>query len=82
MEQEFKVRLSERVARLETREETLTTLVAGHGVLIEKLDTKISILVDQVKQIRNALYLMAFCIAANIPGASKIIEVIKFIFGF
>ncbi len=69
-------RVSERIAVLETKEEVLAGRVDAHEELIQKLDEKLSTLVGEVRQIRNALYLMALSILANIPALAAAIEAI------
>lgn len=58
----------QRVSILETKEEQTDKRVGEHDILIKTMDTKLSTLVAEVKQIRNALYFLAVCVAANIPA--------------
>lgn len=69
--------MGQRITRLETRDEYLHLRVQEHDELITELGEKVSILVTEIKQVRNALYVMAAMIAANIPALSDLFKVLK-----
>lgn len=71
------VHTAERLTALEVKEESLRLTVDDHGRVLSNLDYRISALVSEVKGIRNALYIMALAIAANIPALSSLLSVIK-----
>lgn len=59
---------NERMERIESKQRHTRRTLSLHERTLKALDHKVSTLVDQVRQIRNALYMMAFAISCNIPG--------------
>lgn len=77
-EQDLKV--GERLAALEVRTTSTEATTAKHEEMLQDLKDKLSLLVLEVKQIRNALYLMAGAIAMNVPALSDLLTKIKHLF--
>lgn len=75
-------KLSERIAVLETREEQTEAKLEAHDILIRKLDGQLSTIVVEVKQIRNALYVMAVAIMANVPQVAEVVKALLKLFNF
>lgn len=80
MVNEFDVKQAEKVAALEVETDTLKTRVDSHESMIVDIKDKMSLLVTEVKQIRNALYFMGAAVAANVPALSDLLHKIKFFF--
>lgn len=76
------VHTAERLTALEVKEESLRVTVDDHGRVLSNLDERISALVSEVKGIRNALYIMALAIAANVPALNSVLVIIKSFLGF
>jgi hypothetical protein len=69
--------LGERVAALEVENESLDRRVSGHDKTIVAMDTKITELIYQVRQIRLALYVIAGALVANTPVSSALVSILK-----
>jgi len=72
---------TEGITEVRTRVHNLANVVQAHGTQIRvievelgRIDTKVGQLVQEVKQIRNALYLMATAIAANVPQMQALLD--------
>jgi hypothetical protein len=76
----FNLAITDRVSRVETDQENIKIQVEKHDALLDALDGKMSKLVLEVKQIRNALYVMAAAIAANVPALQKLFDALPRIF--
>lgn len=63
----------QRITTLESKEEQLSGRVEEHEHLIDKIDNKLNRVVESVKQIRNALYLMALVQAYQIPELKGVV---------
>lgn len=63
---EINLRVADAIARLESRGETLSETVDQHDKSISSLEKSVSAVVSEIKQIRNAIYLMAGMLALNI----------------
>ena len=77
MDNQFSLEVVERLATLEKDHEHTKGDVEAHGKLLDSLDGKVSDLVGEVKQIRNAIYFMAVTIAANVPSLQSLVVAIK-----
>ena len=67
MSNDFNIRTVERITALEVRADGTDVDLDQHGKQIQSIDAKLSSLVDEVRQIRNALYFMTAAIVANVP---------------
>lgn len=77
MNQAFDMETHGRLSTLESNQSYIKTKVTEHDHLLDKLDTQIGKLVNEVKQIRNALYFMGVMIAANVPALGEMVAMIK-----
>lgn len=66
--------MSERIATLEQQRKDLRDKVSEHEAEIRSVKTDITHIVNDVRQIRNALYVMAVALACNVPFVAKILE--------
>lgn len=74
---EFNLRVQERVAKAEERVDSLDSRVQQHDSDLRALAKQMTKLVDEVRQIRNALYLLAAMVSANIPAVESLVHVLK-----
>lgn len=70
------IKIQKKLIDLEAKSIFYDKELAEHDLLIKELDDKMDILVKEVRQIRNALYIMAVTIAANVPAVSQAFKVI------
>lgn len=77
MQDRINLDFSSRISSLEQGRDYVEKEVASHEHLLKDLDGKMNSLVADVKQIRNALYLMALGIAANVPAVQSLLEQLK-----
>jgi flagellar motility protein MotE (MotC chaperone) len=71
--------ITERLRALEVKEEELRKQSDEHNAIIKELENSIMGIVSEMKQIRNALYLMAFTIACNVPVVSDLFTKIQMV---
>jgi len=67
----------ERLAMLEVKSENAEETLRSHSEQLDRMDRALTSLLGEVKQIRNALYIMAIGIAANIPALSNLLTSLK-----
>lgn len=67
-------KLHERVAALEVETTHASEQLRAHGEHLKALDRAIVSLVSEVKQIRNALYAVAFALTCQVPWLKTIID--------
>lgn len=77
MQNDLKMAFAERLTELEVTQRDISKDVAKHDALLDEMGTKLTTLVLEVKQIRNALYLMAAAVAANVPALAQLVQYIK-----
>lgn len=77
MQDDINLRTVERIAALEVTQVHLSEEVNKHEGLINEMKEKMTTLVDEVKQIRNALYFMAAAVAANVPVLKDLVVGLK-----
>ena len=77
MNHTFHLDMTERVSRVETEQDNMKEVVQKHEALLDAMNGKLTKLVSEVGQIRNALYVMAAAIAANIPAIADLFNSIK-----
>ena len=82
MPKDLDLEVASRLSTHETKIEHLAEEVGKHESLISEMKEKMSTLVTEVKQIRNALYFMAAALAANVPAFNSLLEIIKHFLGF
>lgn len=68
MQDDLNIKLVERLSVVEANQSHLAEEVGKHEGLIDEMKEKMTTLVSEVKQIRNALYFMAAAVAANVPA--------------
>ncbi len=68
------LRIHERVASLEVSTEHIEKKVDEHSQHLKALDKAVLSLVTEVKQIRNALYLIGAALIGNMPALENLIE--------
>jgi len=69
--------LRERVAALEVGSQALERRINLHDKAIDIMESKITELIYQVRQIKIALYVVAAALAANTPAAAMLVSLIK-----
>lgn len=79
MASEFDLEVIERVSALEVNQDILKEEQIDHKAQIKDIREKLTILVVEVRQIRNALYVLAGAVAMNVPALAGILEKIKLI---
>jgi len=72
---------TERIARLETRQDILEQIQKDQAEAISSLDSKLDELVKQVSSIKMALIVIASAAALSVPWETKL-SLIKSILGF
>lgn len=77
MQNDLKMEFAERLTELEVTQRDISKDVAKHDALLDEMGTKLTTLVLEVKQIRNALYVMAAAVAANVPALGQLAQYIK-----
>lgn len=77
MQNDLKLEFAERLTELEVTQRDMSKDVAKHDALLDEMGTKLTTLVLEVKQIRNALYLMAAAVAANVPALGQLVQYLK-----
>ena len=75
MQNELNMAFESRITALEAHNDNISKDMG-------KLESKVDVLVRQVGQIRNALYLMALCLAANVPLLKGLPDFLKTLAGF
>lgn len=67
---DFENRLSSGEGKLHEMDKTLL----AHDIMLKAVQDDVSTLVKEIKQIRNALYVMAAAMAANIPALASAVD--------
>lgn len=73
------LRVGERLATLETNQRVDRKEIGAHRKDLDDIKQKMTTLVLEVRQIRNALYVLAGAVAMNIPALSGLVEKLKLI---
>ena len=74
------MRVGERLASLEVRVDRNEVTTKEHDELIADIREKMTMMVVEVRQIRNALYVLAGAVAMNIPALGGILQQVKALF--
>ena len=72
----------QRLTSLEERLANTEKQVGTQAELIDKINDKMLKLLDEVRQIRNALYVMAIAVSASVPAVSQMLTALKIMLGF
>lgn len=67
-QQGFNLSVQERIARTEEKVETLDERVDAHDSELKVLTSQLNALVIEIKSVKNALYVVALAVSANIPA--------------
>lgn len=73
---------AERITKAESELEHHAITLRSHDRLINEMSDKIGVIVDEMRQIRNALYIMATVISLTIPALQDLLRTVKGLIGF
>lgn len=80
-QEDINMRFTENISELKTEQTQIKETVDSHSAMIGGMKEQLTTVVAEIKQIRNALYVMATTLAANLPMAQDAVRGIKHLLG-